>query len=274
MRVRSVLVAGVVVVAAASGGSTAAVAAKPASVYVIQGVQGATWTLTVDDEEVATDAPDKEIVGPLALMPGSHTVTATGPGGAEVSADLTVEAGASVDVVLHRPVDPTADPLFTSFVNDLSPVKAGSGRVTVAHTAVAPPADIRVNGEVLLADVASAEEITAVVPAGVYPIEVVPAATDGPAILGPVDLPIDGGKLTRVFAIGVASERTMDAVVQVLPVPVADATAPSDVPAGDGGQGAGLFERRGAPGVPVGLVLLVTGVGLAVLGLRTPRPRG
>ena len=39
----------------------------------------------------------------------------------------------------------------------------------------------------------------------------------------------------------------MDAVVQVLPVPVADATAPSDVPAGDGGQGAGLFERRGAP---------------------------
>ena len=204
MRMRSVLVAGVVVAAAASGGSTAAVAAKPASVYVIQGVQGATWTLSVDDEEVAADAPDKEIVGPLALMPGSHTVTATGPGGAEVSADLTVEAGASVDVVLHRPVDPTADPLFTSFVNDLSPVKAGSGRVTVAHTAVAPPADIRVNGEVLLADVASAEEITAVVPAGVYPIEVVPAATDGPAVLGPVDLPIDGGNLTRVFAIGVA----------------------------------------------------------------------
>ena len=58
------LVAGVVVVAAASGGSTAAVAAKPASVYVIQGVQGATWTLTVDDEEVATDAPDKEISDP------------------------------------------------------------------------------------------------------------------------------------------------------------------------------------------------------------------
>ena len=65
----------------------------------------------------------------------------------------------------------------------------------------------------------------------------------------------------------------MDAVVQVLPLPVAAATAPSDVPAGDGGQAEGLFEDRSS-GVPVGLVLLVTGVGLAVLGLRTSRPRG
>ena len=274
MRLRSMLVALVLVAAAATGGSTAAGAAKPASVYVFQGGQGTTWSLTVDDAEGAADAPDKEIVGPLALMPGSHTVTAVDSEGVEVTADLTVEAGASVDVVLHRPVDPTADPLFTRFVNDLSAVKAGSGRVTVAHTAVAPPADIRVNGEVLLADVASAEEISAVVPAGVYPIEVVPAATDGPAVLGPVDLPVDGGNLTRVFAIGVASEQTMDAVVQVLPLPVADATAPTDVPAGDGGQGAGLFAGEQGPGVPVGLVLLVAGVGLAVLGLRTSRPRG
>jgi hypothetical protein len=273
MRVRSMVVASVVVAAASSGGSTAAVAATPASVYVIQGVQGATWSLTVDDEEVAADAPDKEIVGPLALMPGSHSVSAVDAEGVEVTADLTVEAGASVDVVLHRPVDPTADPLFTSFVNDLSPVKAGSGRVTVAHTAVAPPADIRVNGEVLLADVASAEEISTVVPAGVYPIEVVPAATDGPAVLGPVDLPVDGGHLTRVFAIGDATERTMDAVVQVLPVPVVGAAAPSDVPAGDGGQAERLF-ADGSSGAPVGLLLLVTGVGLAVLGLRTSRPRG
>ncbi|MEO5854258.1 MAG: DUF4397 domain-containing protein [Nocardioides sp.] len=274
MRARSVVLAAFVGMAAFPVGFAPSAAASPAAVYLIQGVEGATWSLTVDDEEVAADASDKEIVGPLELMPGTHTVTASGAGGLEITADLSVEAGVSMDVVLHRPVDPTADPMFTSFTNDLSPVKAGSGRLSVAHTAVAPPADIRVDGEVLLADVASAEEITTTVPAGVYLVDVVPAATDGPTVLGPVDLPVAGGKLTRVFAIGVASERTMDAVVQVLRVPVLDATTPRDVPAGDGGQGERLFGVPVGSAHPVGLVLLVAGMALAAAGLRILRPRG
>ena len=251
-------------------GAPPAVAATPASVYLIQGVANATFALAVDGEEVAETAPAKQIVGPLKLMPGSHTVTAVGEDGVEITADLAVKAGASVNVVLHRPVDPTADPLFTSFVNDLSPVRSGTGRLTVAHTAVAPPADIRVNGEVLLADVASAEQITTTVPSGVYPVEIVPASTDGPSVLGPVDLSVKGGRLTRVFAIGVASERNMDAVVQVLPLPVRDATAPTDVPAGYGG--AALVGRGdGDFSVPVGLLLLVGGSVLAVIALRGRR---
>lgn len=271
MKTRSAAVAAFLLTGvSAVAGMPPAVAASPASVYLIQGVEGTSWSMTVDGEEVADEAPEKKIVGPLRLRPGSHTITAVDEGGVEVEADLAVKAGGSVDVVLHRPVDPTADPLFTSFVNDLSPVGSGSGRLTVAHTAVAPPADIRVDGEVLLADVASAEQITTTVPAGVYPVEIVPAATDGPAVLGPVDLSVKGGRLTRVFAIGDASERNMDAVVQVLRLPVRDATAPKDVPAGLGGAALGE-QGYGAFSVPVGLLLLAGGSMLAVLALRGRR---
>jgi len=249
-----------------------ATAAEPAEVYLVQGVEGGVWSLSLDDEEIAADAAEKEIVGPLALMPGSHTVSAVDADGAQVTADLRVAAGESVDVVLHRPVDPTDDPLFTSFVNDLSPVRAGTGRLVVAHTAVAPPADIRVDGEVLLADVASAEEISTTVPTGVYPVDIVPASTDGPTVMGPVDLTVQGGRLTRVFAIGVASEGSMDAVVQVLRVPVVDAVVPRDVPAGEGPPR--TSEPWGSPVGAPGLLLIGAAAVLAVVGLRNLRGPG
>jgi len=262
-----------VLAASSTTGIAPAAAAPPATAYVIQGVEGTSWSMSLDDEEVAASAPEKEIVGPFELMPGSHTISAVDADGTEIAANLTVEPGASVDVVLHRPVDPTADPLFTTFVNDVSAVKAGSGRLTVAHTAVAPPADIRVDGEVLLADVASTEQITTVVPAGIYPVDVVPASSDGPAVLGPVDLDVNPGKLTRVFAIGVAAERNMDAVVQVLPLPVTDATTPTDVPGGDGGQAQSLVDvDRPGSVVFTGLFLLACGALLALLGRRPRRP--
>ncbi|WP_426244237.1 DUF4397 domain-containing protein [Nocardioides sp. LHG3406-4] len=250
----------------AAGGS----APPAASVFVIQGVTGSTWSITLDDEELSAAAGPKDILGPVKLAAGSHTVTATDPGGAEVTATVEVESGESLDVVLHRPVDPTGRPLFTTFENDLAPVKAGSGRVTVAHTASAPPADIRVNGEVLLADVASAEEITAVVPTGVYPVDIVPAATDGPVVLGPVDLEVAGSALTRVFAVGVAADQTMDAIVQVLPVQSTDATVPTSVPAGDGSMAAAADATSPIVTRP-GVWLLLGGAALVALGMRRLR---
>jgi len=256
------------VAASATVGYTPASAASPATVYLIQGVEGASWSMTVDDEQIVDAAPEKEIIGPLKLMPGSHSISATDDSGSEIAAEVTIAAGESVDVVLHRPVDPTADPLFTSFTNDLATVAAGSGRLTVAHTAVAPPADIRVDGDVLLADVASTEQISTTVPEGIYPVDIVPTGTDGPKVLGPVDLSVEAGKLTRVFAIGVAADRNMDAVVQVLAVPVSDAKSPSAVPAGDGGQGAGLFDTDEGAGVLGGLLMLAGGAVIALVGLR------
>ena len=76
-----------------------------------------------------------------------------------------------------------------------------------------------------------------VVPADTYRVAVVPAATDDPPVLGPVDLPVPAGKAMRVFAIGVAERGTMDASSTPCPCRSPVRTeAPGGVPGGTGGQ--------------------------------------
>lgn len=263
--------------------STPAVAADPAAapaadgqatVYIIQGVDDTTMSLSVDGKSVKSDAAAKTVVGPLRLAPGRHTVTATpSGGGAPVQAAIQAGSGSSTDVVLHRQVDVTKPPVITAYPNDLSAVTAGSGRLTVAHTAAVGPADIRVKGKVLFANVANGEELTLTVPQGSYPVDIVPAAAQGPVVFGPVNLPVKKATLTRVFAIGVAATNSMDAVVQVLPVPTrGSGTAPALVDAGDGGQAESLIasqqERGSGSGPTVGvwaILLLLAAASLSRL---------
>ena len=115
------------------------------------------------------------------------------------------------------------EPILTVFKNNDKAVGPGKVRLVVAHVAAAPPADIKVDGKVLFDNVANGEALTLVVPAKTYNVAVVPAATDSDPILGPVDLKTKAGTLTRVFAIGSATENTMDAVVHVLDVSVSGA---------------------------------------------------
>jgi hypothetical protein len=146
-----------------------------------------------------------------------------------------------VDVVAHLRSDSSMAATVTTYRNDLSAVGPGKLRLSVAHTAAAPPADIRVNGDVLFSNVANGEALTVVVPAATYQVDIVPAATDGSAILGPVSLSLKKGTLTRVFAIGNVTTGSMDAVVHSLKVKTSGATAPRSVPTGDGGQAAQEF---------------------------------
>jgi len=222
---------------------TVPAAAAPASggqIYVIQGISGATLDVQVDGKVVLADAPAKRIVGPVAVGAGTHTVT-VGSGSSAVTSDVAVDAGESVDVVAHPGVTAGDKPEITAFANDLAAVAPGKLRLAVAHTAAAPPADITVDGDVLFSNVANAEALSVVVPGGSYSVAIVPSATKGDPILGPVDLAVKSGTLTRVFAIGDVSKGTMDAVVHQLAVKVSGAAAPSSVQTGDGGQAATQF---------------------------------
>lgn len=266
---------------------TAAVGATPAmaapapsgTVYVIQGVDATTMDLALDGRTIATGAPAKTIVGPLSLTPGNHTLTAS-DGGGPVTASVTVTPGGSFDAVVHRQVDPSKPPVVTVFPNDVSPVAAGSGRLTVAHTAAVGPADIRVNGTVQFANVANGESLTLTVPAGDYTVDIVPAAAAGPVVFGPVTLPVQATSLTRVFAIGVAATGSMDAVVQVLPLTArGSGIPPAAVNAGDGGQAQALtadsaVETETAVGASGLIFAGCLGLALAAVGLlRTRRVR-
>ncbi|GAA1478343.1 hypothetical protein GCM10009623_27890 [Nocardioides aestuarii] len=252
------------------GPPSSAAAPDAGQVYVVQGVAGTTWDIAVDGEGVASDVDGKEVVGPFDLAAGAHELRAA-RGDATVEAEFDVAAGESVDVVIHLPVDASKDPVVTSFANDLAPVADGKTRLSIAHTAAVGPADIKVDGDVLFADVASGEELTVAVPADTYRVAVVPAATDDPPVLGPVDLPLRAATYTRVFAIGVAARGTMDAVVHELPVSVKGSdTAPGGIPGGRGGQHASESRSTG-PALAVAGVLALVGA-LLVGGPRRRTP--
>ncbi len=215
-----------------AGGADASPAKSPSDVYLVQGVPGGPVDVSIDGESVATGLEPTEVFGPIALELGRHLVTFEG-------ADWSVESPVNVrnlseDVVVHLPADAAADPTVTVFANDTAPVREGHGRLTVAHTAVVPPADVRAAGEVLFANIANGEFVTAEVPADTYEVDVVPTGADTP-LLGPLDLEVTAGALTRVFAIGQPEGGGMQAVVQVLPLSESSAQPPSSVGAGEAG---------------------------------------
>jgi hypothetical protein len=230
--------------------------------YVIQGLLGETYDVVVDDEVVHRGATPKAIIGPIELAAGNHVIELRKGSTVAIQQRFTVRAGQSVDVVAHKRADSAMSPVLTAFRNDTTPVGPGKVRLTVAHTAAAPPADIRVDGNVLFRNVANAEALTLLVPAKTYTVDIVPAATTGDPILGPVDLPLKAGTLTRVFAIGSVASDNMDAVVHSLPVKVNGAKAPGVVRTGDGGQTAlGLVDD--GPQVP--MAAFVTALGAVLL---------
>lgn len=257
--------------------SPAAAASGTGKIYVIHGIAGQILDLYVDGKKVKSDAEPKTIVGPLTLEAGTHKVTVRNAGKTVAGAKFKVGAGQSLDVIAHLRSDSSMGATVTAYRNDLSAVAPGKLRLAVAHVAAAPPADIRVNGDVLFSNVANGEALTVVVPAGSYQVGVVPAGTNGTAILGPVTLPLKKGTLTRVFAIGNVAKGSMGAIVHSLPIKVSGAAAPRSVPTGNGGQAASEFVNGGRSRLTEGLmaaaILLLAAAGLVGFTGRRMRKR-
>lgn len=187
----------------------------------------------------------------------------------------------SVDIVLHWLADKKDTPEVTVFDNDLNPLAIKKARLTVAHTAVVPPADVRVDRKVLFANIANGEFVSADVPAGSYSVDVVPTGQTGHALFGPVTLPVTANNLTRVFAIGQPKDHSMDAIVQTLPLRTAGSPAPDLVGAGtaglvstavraDLGRFGASSTRHPTPWWPaVALLVLIAGA-LASASIRRP----
>jgi hypothetical protein len=249
-----------------------AAAAGTGQVYVIHGLTGQTLDIFIDGKNVCPAAKAKTVVGPLKLAAGKHVVDLRDGGKVAAKANFTVRDGSSTDLVAHALADAGMAPQVTAFSNDLSAVGRGKARLAVAHAAAAPPADIRVDGKVLFSNVANGEGLTLVVPAKTYSVDIVPTATAGAPILGPVSLPVKAGTLTRVFAIGSVSTGTMDAVVHVLKIGQSGSGTPNRVPTGDGGQAATAFVAGASPLPWAALALLAAGGLLALVRQRRPRP--
>jgi len=261
-------IAGISLLAPVAPAASATQTAQVSKVYIIQGVPAATVKVSVDGKTVGAAVKTKDIIGPLTIARGSHEVSfETDDWGVSTSVDITK---VSTDVVLHWPADSTDEPEATVFENDVDPVAANKARLTVAHTAVVPPADILADGAVLFSNIANGEFVTADVPAATYTVAVVPTGQKKDPLLGPLDLPVKAGQLTRVFAIGEPENGSMDAVVQVLPVGKAGSPAPGSVDAGAAGLVAGIepaAQTTQSSGTSTWSILTLGVLGAGSLGL-------
>jgi hypothetical protein len=124
------------------------------------------------------------------------------------------------------------------------------------------PADILVNGKVGFANVANGESLDVVVPAATYKVAIVPAGASSPVVLGPLDLPAKAGYLTRVFAVGVPSQKTMTVAVGTIKVPATGSDKPGVVNTGTGGQAAELNQAHNSASDASGLWVVVVLAGL------------
>jgi hypothetical protein len=186
-----------------------------------------------------------------------------------IQREVAAGSGASLDVVIHQPVSPTGAPLITTYANKLTAVPTDKAGLRVAHDAAVGPADIRVNGKVLFRNVANGESLDVVVPAATYKVEIVPTGATSPVVLGPLDLPVKAGYLTRVFAIGAPSQKTMTVALGTIKVPATGSAKPGVVNTGTGGQAAGLDQAQ-SPASQSGLwvVVFLAALGVAVVTAR------
>jgi hypothetical protein len=232
-RIALVLVGAVALV---GGSISTSYAADDASIYVVQGLPGRVLDVAVDGKKVASGVRTAAIAGPYSVKAGSRKIRFSDDGEVVLERTFSVPARSSWDVVVHLPENSADDPAVTVFRNDVTSVPRGKASLVVAHTATVPPADIRVNGDVLFENIGNGESLTLTVPVATYEVAIVPTGETGPVVLGPLELTVRGGAVNRVFAIGDPGKKTMNVAVHVIPTASSGSGRPSDVNTGFGGQ--------------------------------------
>jgi hypothetical protein len=273
----------VALVAAFSGALACAASASVAapmkgSVQIVQAVPGASVEVTLDGAEVGTALEVGTIVGPFALAPGPHTVRFVDSAGeAPVTMTVTIAAGSSTDVVLHRPASISGRPEANTYEMPTSPIGPGKARVLLAHTATVPPADVRVDGKIVFTNIANGEFADADVSAGTHEVALLPTGETGDPILGPLDVTLKEQTVTMVYAVGSPSNGSMRVIAHVSRIASDGSVVPESLDTGSAGLVADRrvspFDSRRSgsssgmtPWLVVGIVLVGT-----IAGLRAPR---
>ncbi len=248
---------------------------------------GTAIDVSIDGRTVRDGVDAGAVLGPFELSPGRHAVRFTDASGAvAMSTSVTVGAGSSRDVVLHRPAAVGGDPVVNVYRTPRKPIGPGKARVVLAHTATVAPADVRVDGQVVFTNIANGEFAEADVPAGTHKVELLPSGQTGSPILGPLDVALKARTVTMVYAVGNPSNGSMDVIAHTATIAADGTVVPDTIDTGSAGLahhvtpfGAGDPSGRGVPtGLLVGLVAALAGVLLAArtglagrVPLRAPR---
>lgn len=253
MRRTIALVATAVTVMASA---TPALAQESASITLIHGIPDTRVDVYVDGGEVFGDFAFGEtqdlsalagqtLVGLEVRLAGTDT-TAIGP------TDLELPASGSYTAIAH--LDGSGAPTLSVFANDTSTIAAGSGRLTVRHTAAAPAVDVKADGSVAFSNLANPDEISADLPAATYGVEVVPSGADEPVVIGPADISVAEGDSLIVYAVGSLENSTLTVLTQAIG---GLGQAPGGVPTGNSPSDDGI------PLLPIAAVMLLVAAAAA-----------
>ena len=236
-----VLGVGVTTLGAASDaqqpGSTPASArarAAQGTVAIVQAVPKLSLTVTVDGDPVEEDVAEGTVVGPLDLAEGSHEITFSG-GPQDITATVDVTAGRSSDVVVHRPAEVGGTPVVSVYPTPSEPIGPGKARVLLAHTATTAPADVVVDGQTVFTNIANGEFARADVAAGDHQVSLLPAGVTGTPILGPLDVTLEAGTITAVYAVGNPKDGSMNVIVRTTGASKSGGEPPTQIDTGSAG---------------------------------------
>lgn len=167
--------------------------------------------------------------------------------------DVALPSSGNYTLIAH--LDASGTPTIGVFENNTSSIDAGSGRLTVRHTAAAPAVDVLANGDVAFANVPNGAGGDADLPAGTISAEVVPTGASEPVVIGPADLPISAGSNLIVYAVGSLDADTLTVLTESID---GLAAAPSAVNSGNS-----PIETASAWNVTL-IALIAAGVALAI----------
>jgi hypothetical protein len=262
VRVAAALTLGLAPVALATG--TASAAEGTAQVTVVHGIPDTDVDVYVDGKKALPGFKFKTVTDQIALPVGEREIDvrkAGDPSSAKpiLSTKATLNEGDNATIVANLKAD--GSPTLTAFANPSTAVPEAMGRLVVRHTAAAPAVDVLAGGKPVIEKLTNPNEKALMVPKGTIEASVAAAGTTDP-VIGPLPVELKGAGTTIVYAIGSLEDENLTAVVQTYG---SDATSPTGVPGGSGGQAA----DRGAP--LLGLTL--AGAGVAFVAVSRMRSR-
>ncbi len=212
--------------------------ADTGGIAIINAVPKMDISVTVDGEEVVGSLALGDLQDAYPVAPGSHEVTFSN-GSEDFTATVDVTAGESADVVVHRPADVGGTPVVSVYPTPSDPLDPGKARVLLAHTATTAPADVVVDGQTVFTNIANGEFAQADVAAGGHEVSLLPAGVTGTPILGPLDVTLEEGTITAVYAYGNPKDGSMNVIVRTTGGTPSGAEPPTGIDTGT----AGLVDR-------------------------------
>lgn len=205
-----------------------------ATITVVHGVPGEGGfpaDIYLNDQLVVASMVFEAVSDPVEVPAGEVAVALYAAGAdpatqeAMLAQAVTLDAGASYTAVAQIVGDA---PAIALYVNDLEPVDTGETRLTVRHTGAEGPLEIQLDGDTLVSDLMSPNEITVEVTSGVHPLVV--ASADGTPLVER-DVDFQAGSLLVLYAVGSSDDFALLSQQVVTPQ-----VTPTGVPTGSGGE--------------------------------------